>query len=162
MKHKGTSRSFAGAFTIIEVVIVLAIAALIIVIVLLGVAGLQRSTTNKSSQSVAAQVISAMTAYASDNLGTYWIGADNAAMPGNYLANVKDGYGGIPTYYHAVAVSGTPANPPNTFANTTTVFASGATCGGTAAGAYIPASSPYQVAVSYWSATAGAPVCIHN
>lgn len=60
---------FPTGFTIIEVLIVLAIAGLILLIVFLAVPALQRSARNTSRKTDAAAVLSAMTEYSDNNAG---------------------------------------------------------------------------------------------
>jgi prepilin-type N-terminal cleavage/methylation domain-containing protein len=58
-----------SGFTLIEIVIVLAIAALIIVIVFVAVQGAQRSRRDTASRNVASQVLAALVSCASNNSG---------------------------------------------------------------------------------------------
>ncbi|MFI5270694.1 MAG: type II secretion system protein [Candidatus Saccharimonadales bacterium] len=64
----------AKGFTIIEVLIVLAIAGLILLIVLLAIPALQRSQRNNARKSDAGHVVSAINSYVADN---------NGVLPGN-------------------------------------------------------------------------------
>lgn len=59
-----------GGFTIIEVMIVLAIAALILIIVLLAVPALQRNSRNTTIKNDASTVAGGISTYESDNNGT--------------------------------------------------------------------------------------------
>ncbi|MEK7599451.1 MAG: type II secretion system protein [Patescibacteria group bacterium] len=79
-------------FTIIEVMIVLAIAGLIILIVLLAVPALQRNSRNTAIKNDASAVAAAISTYASDN-------------DGKALTVVGDITGSAPTY--TIGASGT-------------------------------------------------------
>ena len=139
-------------FTIIEVVIVLAIAALIIVIVLLAVAGLQRSQRTKAMQDAAGRLLSQVVNYESDNGGQFTIdGSAGHTLDGTaYITNAK-----IPTtiptasvtYGNSVAAAATTMRYGGGPCNTNTTASAG---------------SATSFAVSYWSETAGAAVCINN
>ncbi len=145
-------------FTLIEIVIVLAIAALILVIVFLAVGGAQRSQRDNASQDAAGKVVAAFSNYLGDNNGVATIGTaiDTAAgAPPKYPSYLKDitsGTGVIPT------LSSTA--PTNT---TTFVYSVGGSCSST--GVYTPGSgtgTSTKVAVAYWSETANKVVCRSN
>ncbi len=68
--QKQTIKSKQEGFTIIEVLIVLAIAALILLVVFLAVPGLQRSQANNSAKNDATRISSAITTYISNTNGT--------------------------------------------------------------------------------------------
>jgi prepilin-type N-terminal cleavage/methylation domain-containing protein len=65
--QKQTIKSKQEGFTIIEVLIVLAIAALILLVVFLAVPGLQRSQANNSAKNDATKISAAITSYLSNN-----------------------------------------------------------------------------------------------
>ena len=65
--QKQTIKSKQEGFTIIEVLIVLAIAALILLVVFLAVPGLQRSQTNNAIKNDATHIATAFTNYYSNN-----------------------------------------------------------------------------------------------
>ena len=67
--QKQTIKSKQEGFTIIEVLIVLAIAALILLVVFLAVPGLQRSQRNNGIQTEASKLSAAITAYVGNNQG---------------------------------------------------------------------------------------------
>jgi prepilin-type N-terminal cleavage/methylation domain-containing protein len=69
-------------FTIIEVLIVLAIAGLILLIVFLAVPALQRNSRNTSYRSEAAQLLSAASEHANNKNGAALVAADNATILG--------------------------------------------------------------------------------
>lgn len=71
-------------FTLIEIVLVLAIAGLILVIVFLAVGGAQRSRRDGQRKSDASRILAAYESNASNNQGVYL--ADNTAIPATYFA----------------------------------------------------------------------------
>lgn len=105
MKLLQNIKSGKKGFTLIEVVIVLAIAALILVIVFLAVAGAQRSQRDNASQQTAGRAVAAAQSYLSDNNNTFTYGDSataNCNLDGNAVAGCKmAGYftnvGGNPT-----------------------------------------------------------------
>ena len=148
----------ARGFTIIEVVIVLAIASLILIIVLIAVAGLQRSQRTKAMQEGAARLLTQEITWESDQGGNIVMTASlNLALPATnaYISNAKIP-ANVPTASVTFSAAGTAAS-----VNTMTYGAGPCTTGGafTAASATIPTSS---FAVSYWSETANSAVCIAN
>lgn len=84
-KNKNIKINHHG-FTIIEVVLVLAIAGLIFLIVFLALPGLQRSRRDTQRKSDAQKFIGLLENYASNNGGTYPGGDDN----GNWNCNVSN------------------------------------------------------------------------
>ena len=128
-------------FTLIEIVIVLAIAALIMVIVFLAVAGAQRSQRDTALRNAAARTLAAAEAYASNNSG-------------NYPANVA----AFSTY--TVGISPAPQDgPPGVIPNTPNVLyywrnVDCSTQSGT--------TDPRKVTVGYWSEVAGSAQCVGN
>lgn len=113
-----------SGFTIIEVLIVLAIAGLIMVAVFTAVPALQRSSRNTQRKSSASQIMASVSSYVGNNNGslptaaTLTSSALNDYKPGFYLiANVL--YGtfanpGTPTLDNAIFVSGAACNDTNT------------------------------------------------
>lgn len=71
-------------FTIIEVVLVLAIAALIFLMVFIALPGLQRSQRDTQRKNDLSRAITAVTSYTSNNRGA--LPTFNAAFIGNYLS----------------------------------------------------------------------------
>ncbi len=67
------------AFTLIEVVIVIAIGALIILVVLQAVSNAQQSQRDNTRRQEASQVASALESYAANNAGTYPPSASGSA-----------------------------------------------------------------------------------
>ena len=77
-----TDKKMKKGFTLIEIVIVLAIAALIMVVVFLAVQGAQRSQRDNTRKDVAARVLASATAFQGNNNG---IAPTNAAQLQTYL-----------------------------------------------------------------------------
>jgi prepilin-type N-terminal cleavage/methylation domain-containing protein len=67
---KTNLKRYNDGFTIIEVLIVLAIAAAILLVVFLAVPGLQRSSNNNAAKTDAAHIATALSTYVSNNNGT--------------------------------------------------------------------------------------------
>lgn len=80
-------------FTLIEVVIVLAIGALIILIVLQAVNSAQKANRDSARKTEAARVVSLLEQYASNSAGLYPADAATfSTFVGNYDANLKTKY----------------------------------------------------------------------
>ena len=145
-------------FTIIEVIIVLAVAALILAVVLTAVAGLQRSQRTKAMQDAAGRLLSQEVNWeASQGGATPMTTVLNLALPATnaYISNAKIP-ANVPTA--SVTFQNTPANTVAAV-NTMTYGGGPCTSGGGFTGGITSTSS---FAVSYWSETAGAAVCINN
>ncbi|MEI7758807.1 MAG: type II secretion system protein [bacterium] len=78
--QKQTIKSKQEGFTIIEVLIVLAIAALILLVVFLAVPGLQRSQANNSAKNDATRIAASITNFVSNNNGILPTATDVAAI----------------------------------------------------------------------------------
>lgn len=79
-----------SGFTIIEVMIVLAIAALILVVVLVAIPQLQQSQRNTARQDVTSRVLTELSNYAGNNNGQYpEDGTELADFETRYLANTS-------------------------------------------------------------------------
>ena len=126
-------------FTLIEVVIVLAIAALIMVIVFLAVQGAQRSQRDTTVKSNAARTLAAAEQYASNNSGTY---PANVAAFSTYLTGIT------PTPENARAI--TAADAGKVF------YLPDFEC--KADGTSAPATK--RVMTYWWSETAGKEQCV--
>lgn len=97
-------------FTLIEIVIVLAIAALIMVIVFFAVAGAQRTRKDQQRKDLVARVVSQLENYASNNSGCFpayasFVGAANSTTCGltpsfwaAYMPNTAADADGVITY----------------------------------------------------------------
>jgi prepilin-type N-terminal cleavage/methylation domain-containing protein len=129
-----------SGFTLIEIVIVLAIAALIMVIVFVAVQGAQRSRRDTTARNAAAQTLAAMEQFASNNSGVYPI----TGMPSTYTTGITP----APLYNAA------PVTAPNTIN-----YSSGKPCNGNVLAATGTANN---AAVFYWSESSGSAVCINN
>lgn len=151
-------KSKSEGFTIIEVMIVLAIAGLILLIVFLAVPALQRNSRNTQRKNDVSAVLGGVNEYTSNN---------NGALPttcAQITALAKTGYYTSGCGNAAGDVS--PVNLPTgaqaalaaTAANDRVVVVTGAQCG--AAGATV-AGSARQVAVQYLIETSGGwtPTC---
>lgn len=93
-------------FTIIEVLIVLAIAGLILLVVFLAVPALQRNSRNQQRKQDVAAMLSAVTEWSNNNSGKM---PSNTTEQGEALANAKLGYYDAATA--GVVVWGTSATP---------------------------------------------------
>jgi prepilin-type N-terminal cleavage/methylation domain-containing protein len=129
-----------SGFTLIEIVIVLAIAALIMVIVFVAVQGAQRSRRDTTARNSASQALAAMEQYASNNSGTY-----PTAAIASYMTNIPD-----------AALWTT--NPTAIF--TGPRYIGSKTCDSTKTS--IINGTAGQAAVIYWSESSGGVVCINN
>lgn len=136
-------------FTLIEIVIVLAIAALIMVIVFLAISGAQRARRDTAMKDAAAKLLAANEQYAGNNNGNY----TTAALGTGYLNNVVGNTGATLTYGTGPATS------------TVMYYASGNICdtsAGNAGKMTTSGANARNVAVSYWSESANGPACIDN
>jgi prepilin-type N-terminal cleavage/methylation domain-containing protein len=138
-------------FTLIEIVIVLAIAAAIMLLVFLAVSGAQKTKRDTATKSAAGQLSAQIEHYMSNNAGL--APAANMALGGNYIGNIKSGQGNAPVPASA-GNAATAANPIKYSGNMkcTTPNGSGVIIAGTAA----------QYAVSYYLESTGSNVCIDN
>lgn len=150
MKLLQNLRKDKKGFTLIEVVIVLAIAALILVIVFLAIAGAQKSQRDNASLDGAAKVIARYQSYLSDNNNNApTAGVTMTDFTTNYIpvAEVKDGRGNaftLSTAGNAASIS-------------TSRFLIGGTCA--ANGTLGSGGGSTQIAVVYWSETANKSIC---
>jgi prepilin-type N-terminal cleavage/methylation domain-containing protein len=101
-------------FTLIELVIVLAIAALILAGVLIAVTGAQKSRRDTQRKDDAAKIVSYLEQYASNNSGNYPTGAARTGFDSTYITsnNLKDPSSGntytIAASTNVTAAPGTP------------------------------------------------------
>jgi prepilin-type N-terminal cleavage/methylation domain-containing protein len=118
LKKLQTSKDQKG-FTIIEVMIVLAIAGLIILVVLLAVPALQRNSRNTAIKNDASAVAAAVTEFSSNNDGKMPTGSGSNAS--TYSAGTVTIKGGLNTTEATAKVqggtnvtfTGTPAGTPS-------------------------------------------------
>lgn len=137
-----------GGFTIIEVMIVLAIAGLILLIVFLAVPALQRNSRNTTIKNDASSLSAGFSEYASNN---------NGGQPASPLQQqgslVTIGATGTNQAQAKVAASTTVTvakvtTPPTTYAPGTLYWRTGTTCGGQ--------TSSRAIIVYYWIETTSA------
>lgn len=142
-------QSASSGFTIIEVTLVLAVAALIIAMVFLAVGALQRSQRTHAMEEAASRVLAADQNYAQDsgNNPTPYGPDLNSGTGKQYLDNAK-----VPA-----GINARQRNSGSDFANQNEiVYSAYATCG---TNGKLADGAAAQYAVSYWSETAGGPVC---
>lgn len=101
-------------FTLIEIVLVLAIAGLLLVIVFLAVSGAQKSRRDSQRKQDVSRVAAALESYASNYSGAYPSNADfaNAAITGTSFGPYRNGIVTNPNggaYTYDLAASLTPA-----------------------------------------------------
>ena len=148
---KSLSKQEQG-FTLIEIVIVIAIAAALILLVFLAVSGAQKTKRDQVDKTNAGLLAAQFENYMSNNAGV--APAAGAALGGSYLGNIKDAHGNAPTY-------GTTAPTGTSYTTNDIVYDARALCG--ASGAFSTSSAtPSSYAVSYWSENANAAVCVDN
>lgn len=116
MLQKLKERKNQGGFTIIEVLIVLAIAGLILLVVFLAVPALQRNSRNTQRNNDVASIIGAMQEYI-NNSGGAVPASCTGATPCPFLANAKLGFFSADTATNFVftrrTTAGATATPTN-------------------------------------------------
>ncbi len=133
-------------FTLIEIVIVLAIAALILAIVFLAVGGAQRSQRDQASKDAAGKVVAAFSSFLGDDADA--LVAAGTAIPTSYLTDIRDG--------RAV----TPTSEAGAATKTKFIYLAGGTC---ASGTITAGTgNTNKVVVSYFSESANSAVCLSN
>ncbi len=153
MLSKLKQRKEEKGFTIIEVLIVLAIAGLILLIVFLAVPALQRNARNTSRKNDVARVGGAATEFLSNNGGT---------LPGNNatdIAALNNSIGKMSEYVASDLKVAPGAQSALTNTDLSTVrISTGAKCG---TGGATVAGTSRQMAVQYMVETSGnpSPVC---
>lgn len=159
MKSLLNLRKDKKGFTLIEVVIVLAIAALILVIVFLAVAGAQRSQRDNAAKAGASRAVAAAQNYLSDNENSLATIATDAPAACDLSGTASTCAFG--KYFNDVVGH---ANKTFRYATTAVTFAGnpnisfGQTC---AAGIMTTSGAgPTSVAAVYWSETANKTVCV--
>jgi type IV pilus assembly protein PilA len=102
-------------FTIIEVVLVLAIAALIFLMVFIALPALQRNQRDTARKTILGKVASSVTSYQSNNRGQNPANIDRLSGPGGTGGYVDDTKGGpgvvIDNEYDVLLTLGAPASP---------------------------------------------------
>jgi prepilin-type N-terminal cleavage/methylation domain-containing protein len=124
-------------FTIIEILIVLAIAGLIMLIVFLAVPALQRNNRNTQYRTEAGRVLAAAQEFVNNNNATLPVAADSATIASN--ANTKN--------FTTLTIQ-TGNVTAHTFTGTTTAYLdTGVTCGTTSGATVTPAAGPARAMV---------------
>ena len=135
---RNIKKNYQSGFTIIEVLIVLAIAGLIMVAVFTAVPALQRSSRNSSQKAAGAQIMASISAYVANHNGVLPTTQTNVASavadykPGNILtANIY--YSPSTTLSTAITSGSIGATGSATsITDTSAVFQSGVVCDATA------------------------------
>jgi prepilin-type N-terminal cleavage/methylation domain-containing protein len=136
-------------FTLIEIVLVLAIAGLLLVIVFLAVSGAQKSRRDTQRKTDAGRILAAVESCGSNNSGSYANCTTQAQLVGNYVTNLNDPTsGGVYTISAAA-----PGN--NTTALVQVAAGAGNTCDGVA-------NASTRVVVVRVSQEQGTPYCVDN
>lgn len=121
-------------FTIIEVVLVLAIAGLIFLMVFIALPALQSSQRDTARKNDASVVASAVTSYTSNNRGTFpttlQLTGSATGTPGGYVANVS-------TNTSTIKINATTGAQQLTATNSNIVITKGTACGAAPANAAI-------------------------
>lgn len=134
-------------FTLIEVVIVLAIAALIMVIVFLGVQGAQRAQRDSKAKEQAARTLAALEQFASNSpTGSYPVSSTPVTTMAPYFAGIDP----VPTF----ATSGSAVAG-------TILYGSGVKCG-TNGALTTSGATAKDTAVSWFSEAGNIAGCIEN
>lgn len=153
-----------NGFTIIEVMIVLAIAGLIMLIVFLAVPALQRSSRNTQRKNESSQVVGSIADYVSNNNGTL---PTSQATLNTAISDAKlSFYTSANVYFGGTtgAIPTTATNGGNGNATTLTtedmIFFSGAVCSGTTATRTGASNRSYALVYAVEGASAATPQCI--
>ena len=138
-----------SGFTIIEVLIVLAIAGLIMVVVFLAVPNLQRNARNNQTKTEANNLLAAYQEVSDNAGGSVLVSTDNTAV--TTAANLKTITAANVSITSTIpATVATPSAAPTTYA----YFYTGAKC--TAQNSNVPvAGTARQAALFYWIETPG-------
>jgi prepilin-type N-terminal cleavage/methylation domain-containing protein len=165
MKLLQNLRKDKKGFTLIEVVIVLAIAALILVIVFLAVQGAQKSQRDNAAKQGASRAIAAAQNFLSDNGGSpspaviYTVAVTSA----NCDLNGGTACGDFGKYFKDVVGHGGKSfwlgNDPVNSVNDRPRVTLGHVCNG---GVMVASASYSNAAAVYWSESANKSVCISN
>ena len=140
-----------GGFTIIEVLIVLAIAGLIMLIVFLAVPALQRNARNTTNKNDASSVVGGINEYVSNNDGSF-----PTAVAGTGTVNVSGGGTATNAKVNGSTTVSTVTTAPTSITTGVIQVLIGKNCAGTA--------SPRAAAVYYAveSSSATAVKCLDN
>lgn len=158
-------KNHQSGFTIIEVLIVLAIAGLIMVAVFTAVPALQRSSRNNARKSAASQIMASVSTYVANNNGTLPANTANLTTalndykPGFYpLAQIY--YGSSATIPASAVIGGAGGSAVLTTEDA--IFISGAVCDATNTGATTTGASSrsYVALYAVESGSSAAVQCI--
>jgi prepilin-type N-terminal cleavage/methylation domain-containing protein len=151
-----TNQSKQSGFTIIEVLIVLAIAGLILLVVFLAVPALQRNSRNTTAKNEASALASAATEFTNNAGGTLPVAADDDAILA--LTKNKTITGLTVEAYSAGAISAPDFEAA--------VLVTGAKCGSSGAATTTPTDGPTRSMILVYSVenSAGDPIaqCIET
>jgi len=114
-----------GGFTIIEVMIVLAIAGLIMAIVFIAVPQLQRNTRDNQRQNLTARVKTELESFSANNAGTYPFAGVSATWTDCTTSNVT--HASCYDFYNRYLNGSVTLTDPSTGANTGLFFGNAAT-----------------------------------
>ncbi len=164
--RKNFTKNQSG-FTIIEVLIVLAIAGLILLVVFLAVPGLQRNAHNTTAKNDVAAVLGAVNEYTNNNSGALpkavaagGMGSGGTVTVGDTTANCATAGANCATakvgYFDAANISVVAATPAAAPATGNLVIVLGATCSGNLP--VVSATSARSVA-AYYTLEGGAVQC---
>lgn len=154
MRQQLHKRKAASGFTIIEVMIVLAIAGLIMLIVFLAVPSLQRNSRNTQRRNDVAALLGAVSEYADNNSGilpgaatlsgssVYFCASGTCSASNGTPANVG--------FYSSGTVTLATAVPGSTPTNDTVYILKGFTCSGNS-----PVAGSARSVVAYFSVEPG-------
>lgn len=153
-----TKQGSEKGFTIIEVLIVLAIAGLILLIVFLAVPALQRNSRNTSIKNDVQNVVGGISEFQNANNGTLPSRVEtNSGTPGQVDYTRSGGNTTSIKIQGSTVVSSSTSAPSSTAPDLGTIAVSlGWKCGGGTGGA--PAASPRAVAAVYSIETTSGPV----
>jgi len=159
-----------SGFTLIEIVIVLAIAALIMVIVFVAVSGAQRSRRDAVTKKAAYQALVAMATYAGINNGDYPSFSKGKAQLDSIMSGIKDGKGNQPYYCNSDTFNGNFADDGNNCVlyggDASVYYAGNVICDTAIPGAWKKPAGlityPKNGAVTYYSENGSRGICIDN
>ena len=137
-----------SGFTIIEVMIVLAVAGLIMAIVFLAIPALQRSNRNTQRKNDATRLAGLVAEYSSNN---------NGQLPANVAAAINSPTWSYFTTVQNYAIAALPATAPN---SDTMYLITGAKCGATTGAA--PVAGTARQSVVYYGIEPSGTSCIQQ
>lgn len=136
-----------SGFTIIEVMIVLAIAGLILLIVLLAVPALQRNSRNTTIKNDATALAAGFSEFLSNNDGAAPTSIDVSALPKVQVGAAAQSQAEVKVSASTAVIPGKLT--PSTFTPGTLWWNTGKTCGGT--------TNPRAITVYYYVEVSGTP-----